>query len=197
HLEEHDHYDQPDRDPQPVVGNALGHHDRVVAQRVAEADQHGRPQHRADGVQDDEREQAHPGPARDDVDDRVGDRQELGNDHGRPGEHARPAQDVGPSRLAGPRYPRIVKRLLLLAPVGCYLDRLRHRLVVHQDTLQRIAGNSTLAYAMMALVTDEPSAAADPFATADPFVAADPFAAAAASADRLTALAGPHDAAVV
>ena len=50
---------------------------------------------------------------------------------------------------------------------------------------------------MMALVTDEPSAAADPFATADPFVAADPFAAAAASADRLTALAGPHDAAVV
>jgi len=38
---------------------------------------------------------------------------------------------------------------------------------------------------MMALVTDEP------------FAAADPFAAAAASADRLTALAGPHDAAVV
>src|ERR1700749_2525975 len=38
---------------------------------------------------------------------------------------------------------------------------------------------------MMALVTD------------DLFAVADPFAAAAASADRLTALAGPHDAAVV
>src|SRR5947208_2532385 len=291
YLEEHDHYDQPDRDPQPVVGNALGHHDRMVAERVAKASQHGRPQQRADGVQDDECEQAHPGPARDDVDDRVGDGQELGDDHGRPGElaapalhpghvlvpavapaaeqddhplapeparppverielhdpdeggqqhhdkrpvpdpgergggddplgapvqqhkehrmgadeggaerqhrpvedaaehDARPAQDVGPPRLAGPRDPRIVKRLLLLvlllAPVGGYLDRLRHRLVVHQDTLQRIAGNSTLAYAMMALVTDEP------------FAAADPFAAAAASADRLTALAGSHDAAVV
>src|ERR1700757_2910911 len=33
--------------------------------------------------------------------------------------------------------------------------------------------------------------------TDDPSAAADPFAAAAASADRLTALAGPHDAAVV
>src|SRR4029077_19392298 len=107
---------------------------------------------------------------------------------------ARPAQDVGPPRLAGPRYPRVVKRLLLLvlllAPGGGYLDRFRHSLVVHQDTLQRIAGNSTLAYAMMALVTADPLAATDPFA-------ADPFAAAAASADRLTALAGPHDAAVV
>jgi len=38
---------------------------------------------------------------------------------------------------------------------------------------------------MMTLVTD------------DPFAAAEPFAAAAASADRLTALAGPHEAAVV
>src|SRR5689334_24109797 len=38
---------------------------------------------------------------------------------------------------------------------------------------------------MMTLVTD------------DPFGVADPFATAAASADRLTALAGPHDAAVV
>ena len=47
---------------------------------------------------------------------------------------------------------------------------------------------------MMAIVTVDPFAA-DPFA-ADPF-AADPFAGAAASAERLTVLAGPHDVAVV
>ena len=73
---------------------ALRDHDRVVAEFVAQARQQARPQQRADGVQDEERDQPHPGPAGDDVDDRGGDGQELGDHHGGPGELAAPALDA-------------------------------------------------------------------------------------------------------
>ena len=100
YLSDDDHDDQRDRDPQPVVRDGLGYHHRVVAEGVAEAGQRARPQQRADDVQDDEREQPHPGPAGDDEDDRVGDGQERGDHHGGPGELAAPAPH--PAHVLGP-----------------------------------------------------------------------------------------------
>ena len=244
HLEDDDDRDQAEGDPQPVVRDALRHDHRVVAEFVAEARQRARPHQRADDVQDDEGEKPHPGPAGDDVDDRAGDGQEVGDHHGGPGElaapavhavhvlgpavappgqqrddalapqparppvervelhqpgdggqqhhdqravpdpgergggddplgapvqqheqhrvgadqggaerqhrvvedaaerDAGPAQDVRQPRLAGPRHPGVVKRGPLLSPVGGYLNRFRHSLLVHQATLQPITGIS-------------------------------------------------------
>ncbi len=100
HLADHDQHHEPDRDPQPVMRDRLGHHHRVMAKLPAKACQHARPQQRADQVQDQERDQAHPGPARDDVDDRVRDRQEGGDHHRWPGEPGAPP--VHASHVPGP-----------------------------------------------------------------------------------------------
>ena len=87
-------------------------------------------------------------------------------------------------------------RGLLLAPVGGYRYRFRHSLLVHQHTVSRITGKTILTE-RSGVTARAPAIRHDGLMTDDPLAADDPFAAAAASADRLTALAGPHDAAVV